>query len=283
MKNKIRVILCGMTGYGNAALRGLRETPSMELVGVVCPRSEAKPFPHYECPKIYDEAAQSGIQVLQELRMNDPMAAASIAGLRPELMVVCSFRQIIPAPIIAIPRFGVINIHPSLLPRYRGATPSVWAILNGEKETGVTIHFIDDERLDAGRVVAQRKIEILPDEVDGSLRRRLAELAHGLIKEAALAVTTRPKESFPRQDESLSCWFPMRGPADTLIDPARPLEEIKRRIRANSPWPGARLLHEEREHIVSGVEQGEGPATDGILSVESNGRTLRFKLTSPTA
>ncbi|MBI5625535.1 MAG: methionyl-tRNA formyltransferase [Elusimicrobia bacterium] len=274
--NRVRVILCGMTGFGNGALRGLLADPSVEVAGLVCPRPESAPFPHYPCPKVYEEAARAGVRAFPGARLKDPAVQAELAALAPDLIVVASFRQIIPPGVISLPRFGVINIHPSLLPRYRGATPSVWAILNGEEETGVTIHFIDDERLDQGRIVGQRRLRILPDEDDGSLRRRLAELESAMIAEAVAAVAARPKASFPGQDESQSSWFPMRGRQDTILDPAKPVEELRRRIRANSPWPGALLIRDGAEIVVSGVEEGAGPAEERTVTVSESGRTLRF-------
>ena len=81
-----------------------------------------------------------------------------IKKLSPDIIIVSSFNQIIPKPIISIPKLGVINIHPSLLPKYRGATPTVWALMNGEKETGVTIHFIEDERIDNGNIITQSRL-----------------------------------------------------------------------------------------------------------------------------
>jgi methionyl-tRNA formyltransferase len=280
---ELRVLLFGMTGLGNGVLRGLLDIPSVRVTGVVCPRPEPGPFPHYPCRKIEDEASERGVPVLPGVDLSDPTQTARLADLGADLLVVGSFRKILPAAVIALPGLGAINVHPSLLPRYRGATPTVWAILNGETETGVTVHFIEDERLDAGPVIVQRRIALTSEDTDGSLRRRLAELARALVPEAVAAVVARPRKDFSPQDESKSSWFPKRTLADAQLDPSRPLPELRRRIRAMSPWPGARLRQEEREYIVTEVNEvntsephPQGLQGTSVLRLRNGSRTLSF-------
>ena len=156
--DKIRAILFGMTGFGNNALEVLLKHPSIRIIAVFTPEKEAGPFPYYECEKLQDAVLRSGIALYEGLHFEGEKTYDIIKKLSPDIIIVSSFNQIIPKPIISIPKLGVINIHPSLLPKYRGATPTVWALMNGEKETGVTIHFIEDERIDNGNIITQSRL-----------------------------------------------------------------------------------------------------------------------------
>lgn len=208
LSRQIKVILFGMTGYGNNALKVLMEKPYIEIIGVLAPKKPDAPYPYYKCEKLHDVVIKEGFALYEGLNLKDKNNTLLIESLSPDLIVVGSFNQIIPVDIISIPKLGVINVHPSLLPKYRGATPTVWALINNEEETGVTVHFIENEKVDSGRIVLQAKLKIKPSDTDGSLRFRLAELSEKVLSEAIDLILTKDKKTFPQQDESRATYYP---------------------------------------------------------------------------
>lgn len=248
--DKIKVLLFAMTGFGNAALKVLTRDPSVKLIGVVTPRRQNAYFPYYECEGLQEVALKSGIALYEDLTLNQNRAYQLIKTLSPILIVASSFNQIIPENVISIPKLGVINIHPSLLPKYRGATPTVWALMNGEKETGITVHFIEDERIDSGRIIIQNRLKIRPSDNDGTLRHRLAELSEKALSDALDLILTKDKNMFPLQNESEVTYYPKRMLKDAVINLNRPFKEIVNKIRAMSPYPGAYLKYNGKKYIV---------------------------------
>ena len=223
---KVKVILFGMTGFGNNALNVLIKKPYIELIGVLAPKKQESPYPYYKCEKLHDVLIKNGIALYEGLNLKDKNNILLIESLSPDLIVVGNFNQIIPMDIISIPKLGVINVHPSLLPKYRGATPTVWALMNNEEETGVTVHFIENEKVDSGRIVLQAKLKIKPLDTDGSLRFRLAELSEKVLSEAIDLIMTKDKKTFPQQDESRATYYPKRALKDAEINMDR--EHIQR-------------------------------------------------------
>lgn len=251
--NKIKTLLFGMTGFGNNALKALTASPMIELTGVFTPVRFKTPFPYYECEALHEVAARAGVRLFEGLRIKDDSTRELIRTLRPDLIVAASFNQILPASVISIPAIGVINIHPSLLPKYRGATPTYWSVLNGESLTGITVHFIEDEKIDNGRIITQTSLAIDPEDTEGGLRQRLALLSEGALNEAVELIRKKGKESFPAQNDAEATWFPKRALHDVEIPLDRPFTEIKNRIRAMTPYPGAFLTHHGRRYRVVGA------------------------------
>lgn len=251
--DKIKVILFGMTGFGNNALKVLTGKPFIEVAGVLTPYREANPFPYYECEKIHDLAISLKIPLYEGLVFKEKKTIDFIRALEPDLIVIAGFNQIINKDIISTARYGVINVHPSLLPKYRGATPTVWALMNGEKETGVTVHFIEDERIDSGKIIAQSRLEIAPTDVDGTLRFRLAALSENTLAEALKLILKNDKNKFALQDESAATYYPKRSLKDAAIDINKPFNDIFNRIRAMTPYPGAYLQYNGKKYIVNGA------------------------------
>ncbi len=177
------------------------------------------------------------------LRLNVPLiqperlTAGELAGLQADVGVLVSYGQLVRREVLAVPTHGVLGVHPSLLPKYRGAAPIAWAILNGETATGVTIYRLN-ERLDAGEMLCQREVPMAPDEDTGRLTERLAqigaeELLHGLDVLASGHARFRP------QDDSQATVAPKFAKAQGRINWTQPAEQIARMIRAMTPWPGA--------------------------------------------
>jgi len=187
------------------------------------------------------------------LSLKDKITVEIIKNLSPDLIVVSSFNQIITQSIINIPKLGIINIHPSLLPKYRGATPTVWALLNGEKETGITIHFIENERVDCGRIISQAKLKIEPGDTDGSIRCKLAKLSEKVLIKAIRLISREGKEIFLGQNELEATCYPKRTLRDAEINLNSPFEDIVKKIRAMSPYPGAYLKYNGKRYLVRSV------------------------------
>ncbi len=246
----IRVLLFAMTGFGNNALKVLSETSFVNLIGVFIPGRLETPFPYYECKKIEGEAESRGIHLYEDFHLREESAYKTIKNLSPDLIVVGGFNQILPENIISIPKLGAANIHPSLLPKYRGATPTAWALINGEKETGVTVHFIENEKLDQGRIVSQARTKINPSDTDGSLRFRLAMLSEDALREAVDAIISKDKGDFAVQDEAEATYYPKRTLKDAEIILDRPVKEIVGRIRAMTPYPGAYLQYGNKIYMI---------------------------------
>jgi len=188
-------------------------------------------------PPVKKAALDSGLRVMQPSSLKDPEEVAKVAQLRPDVIVVAAYGKLLPPSVLDIPRHGCLNIHPSLLPRYRGASPVAAAILEGDASTGVSIMLLD-RGLDTGPVLAQERVEILPEDTTGSLSARLSELAARMLPDVLRgwvrgAVTPRP------QNEAEASYTEPLSKEDGEIDWRRPAVEIWRRVRAFQPWPGA--------------------------------------------
>ncbi len=190
-------------------------------------------------------AAENSIPVIEAPDVNDPQIVSRIAECKPDLIVVIAFGQKISGKVIALAPKGAINVHASLLPKYRGAAPINWAIANGETETGITIITIA-ERMDAGDIVADTKVPVNPEETAGDLGERLAKLA------APLLVTTVDRIAagtavYKKQDESQVTRAPKLQKSDGFLDFAEPAELLHRKILGFWPWPGAAALYESKK------------------------------------
>jgi len=245
-KEKIRVVLFALTGFGNAVLEALLKDTRVRVAGLFTRPKSKKPFPHYPCVQLMDLARKNKVSAYTG---NINSALTVIKKIRPDLILVCTFDQIIPRKIIKLSRWGVINLHPSLLPRYRGATPTNWVLLRGEKETGVTAHFIENEKVDAGPIILQRKIRIHPDDNDGILRRKLAVLSVGLTWEL-ISLLISGKIRVRQQNEGLSSWFPRRSLKSVKLDLGLTCDEILNMIRGLTPFPGVYIVKNRRRSVI---------------------------------
>lgn len=182
-----------------------------------------------------------GIEVLQPVRARDAAAAARLRALRPQALVVAAYGLILDREVLAIPELGCLNVHASLLPRWRGAAPIHRALEAGDTETGITIMQMD-EGLDTGPLLASRTTAIGARDTAGTLHERLAELGAELLTETLGRIAAGRVTPLP-QDESRVSYAPKITPADAVLDWRRPAIEIDRRVRAMNPWPVARTGH----------------------------------------
>jgi methionyl-tRNA formyltransferase len=188
-------------------------------------------------PPVKEAAMRLGLTVYQPERVRRPEAVENLRALAPDAMVVVGYGQIIPQSIIDIPPLGILNVHASLLPKYRGAGPVQWAIVQGETRTGVTIMRID-AGLDTGDMLLKAQTEIGPEENAIELGRRLAVMGADLLVEA-LAGLAVGKIVPEKQDGSQATYAPLLKKEDGRIDWSQPAAAIHNRIRGLQPWPGA--------------------------------------------
>ena len=182
-------------------------------------------------------AQSHGIPVHQPQSMRDGEVRALLAELNPDLIVVAAYGRLIPDEILALPRLGCINVHSSLLPRYRGAAPINWAVLNGETETGVTIMYMAHD-LDAGDIISQIRTEIPPDEDADTLYHRLARMGGELLAETVAALGEGRATRTP-QDPALVTHAPMLHKSLSPMDWTKPAHALHNQVRGLLPWPVA--------------------------------------------
>jgi len=224
-------------------------------------------------------ALRLGLPLVQPERL----AAALLEGLRAEVGVVAAYGQLIRRDLLAIAPHGMLGVHPSLLPKYRGAAPVAWAILNGEATTGITV-FRLNERLDAGDILLQQQVAIEPQEDADALTRRLAQAgARALIE--ALEALAQGRARFEPQDEARASLAPKLTKAQGRIDWRAPAEAIERLVRATIPWPGAATtwrgepLKVWRAAVATGHPASAPPGTvvragQGVIGVAAGRDTL---------
>lgn len=188
-------------------------------------------------PPVKEKALELGIPVFQPKRVREQESLRVLKGYEPELIVVAAFGQILPKELLDLPKYGCINVHASLLPKYRGAAPIQWAILNGDEVTGVTIMRMD-VGLDTGDMIAKTEVKISPEDTGGTLFDRLAEAGACLCVETIPSIVDGTAVYTP-QDESAATKVGMIKKQDGLIDFSRPAKAIECQVRGLNPWPSA--------------------------------------------
>lgn len=214
-------------------------------------------------PPVKTVALNAGITVVQPERLKDDHFAQTLREHNPEFMVVVAYGRILPGTLLGIPRHGCINVHASLLPRYRGAAPIAWAIINGEAKTGVTTMLMD-EGLDTGPTLLGRELPISPDDTTATLGRTLSLLGSSLLVETLDGIRRGTIQPVPQQGEP-SYAMPLRK-EDGRIDWARTAVEISNRVRGMQPWPGAYChLFNERLTVLKAAPRA-GLGRPGVIA-----------------
>ena len=206
-------------------------------------------------------AMEHQIEVYQPVTLKSGEALERLSALKPELIVVAAYGKILPKEILDLPRLGCINVHSSLLPRYRGAAPINWAILNGETETGVTIMYMA-EGLDTGDIISQRATAIDPDETVEALHDRLALLGAELLGETVAAIGAGTAQRVPQNDAE-SCYAPMLSRQLSPIDFSRSAHEIHNQVRGLIPWPATTMEIKVQTFKIFAVEETGMDSTQG--------------------
>ncbi len=233
----LRLIYMGTPEFALAPLKRLLESKE-ELVAVITQPDRPKGRGQKLTPSpVKKLALEHNLPVLQPESARQPEFIEKVQELNPDLAVVCAYGQILPGELLEAPRLGSINIHASLLPKYRGAAPIPWAILNGEKETGITIMKMV-EKLDAGPILLQRAIPIEPTDTTGTLEQKLSHLGAELLMQVIQKIKSGEIEPVP-QDDSQASYAPLIKKEQAKINWSEPAEIIWQKIRAFNPRPGA--------------------------------------------
>lgn len=280
-----KVLFMGTPDFAVPSLRALVESGA-EVVGVVSqpdrPKGRGKRLTRTPVASVADEL---GLEVYQWARLSQESFDA-LSALQPDLAVVIAYGKILPRRYLALPRWGCVNLHGSLLPAYRGAAPIQWSVIHGEQETGVSVMRLD-EGMDTGPVALTRSTPIGPQETTGQLYERLAQLAAEALTEA-LTLWRRPEGlQFIEQDHASASHAPMLSKEDGLIDWTRDARDLSNLTRGVSPWPGAHVPCSEgslKIHEVTPLDEAEleafGPealrtSPGVVISAEGEGPVVR--------
>ncbi|MCU0640831.1 MAG: methionyl-tRNA formyltransferase [Candidatus Margulisbacteria bacterium] len=225
-----------------------------------------------EPPPVKTVALRHGLPVQQPDKLKgDQVFKALISSLSAEIAVVAAYGKLIPGELLSLPRFGFINVHASLLPKYRGAAPVQWALLNGETETGITI-FRLVEQLDAGPIISQEKIPIAPTDNTETLLSKLFERSKDLLIKTLSSIASG-QASFQPQDEAAVTYAPVLSKESGEIDWKKSAAEINNRVRALYPWPAAHTFYRgQRLQLLA----AEPYAVDLALGDRLPGRILQL-------
>jgi methionyl-tRNA formyltransferase len=242
-----RVVFMGSADFSLPTLKRLAEV--YEVVGVVTqPDRPAGRGKIITPPPVKNLAIKLGIDYFQPNRLRIPESFTQLAAWRPDLIVVAAYGQILRQNVLDLPSLGCINVHASLLPRWRGAAPIQAALLHGDATSGVTIMKMD-AGVDTGVILSQREVEISPSDTSESLSSRLAESG------ASLLIDTLPdylegKVTLIKQDDSLATYAPMLKKEDGELDFNQPVVDLERRVRAFYPWPGTYMTWRDLPLII---------------------------------
>jgi len=263
----MRVVMFGYQTWGHRTLQALLDSDHEVVMAVTHPKSDHV----YE--KIWDDsvadlAEKNGIPVLLRNRPDDPELLGALGELAPDLIVANNWRTVLPPEIFDLPAHGTLNIHDSLLPAYAGFSPLIWALINGEREVGVTAHRMNAE-LDAGDVLLQRSIPVGARDTVTDLFHRTVDLITPVVHESLGLIASGRADWIP-QDRSRASFFHKRSLEDSRIDWTWPAEAIERLIRAQSdPYPNAFTHHKgQRIRIVeAAVSEGCYGGTPGRIFI----------------
>ncbi|MEN8686918.1 MAG: methionyl-tRNA formyltransferase [Desulfuromonadales bacterium] len=267
----LRTVFMGTPAFALQTLQGLIDA-GCNLVGVYTqpdrPKGRGKQM---ATPPVKELARQHGIPVYQPHKLRQPEVVAELEALAPDLIVVVAYGQILPQSVLDIPTHGCINVHASLLPRYRGAAPINKAIIDGATETGITTMYMD-VGLDTGDMLVKKTLTIGAEETAGELHDRLAVLGREAMEETLrqLCAGTLRREA---QDDAHSSYAPMMKKDDGRIDWSRSALEVHNQVRGLDPWPGAYTsLDGEMLKLARTTPQDNGDTPPGtVIAADRDG------------
>ncbi|WP_343209985.1 methionyl-tRNA formyltransferase [Anaerolentibacter hominis] len=233
----MRIVFMGTPDFSVPTLVKLKEA-GHEIAAVVTqpdkPKGRGKTM---QAPPVKEKALELSIPVFQPVKVREPEFIAHLKKLNPDVIVVVAFGQILPESILTLPEYGCINVHASLLPKLRGAAPIQWAVINGDREAGVTIMHMD-VGLDTGDMITQESIPVEPEETGGSLHDKLSVLGAELLVKTLPLIESGTAPRVPQKDAD-STYVKILNKAMGQIDFTKRAEEIERLIRGLNPWPSA--------------------------------------------
>lgn len=277
--NQLRIVFMGTPDFAVPSLEALLEERFDVVAVFTQPDRRRGRGQRVVFSPVKQAAVAAGLPVYQPRRLRDDDALQSLTSLKPDAIVVVAFGQLLPPNVLSLPPLGCINVHASLLPKYRGAAPIQAALAAGETVTGVTTMYMD-EGLDTGDMILRREVAIEPDDNAGSLHDKLAVAGAELLVETMHLLAAGNAPRIP-QDDALATYAGKIDRAAGAIDWTRPADELVNHVRAFTPWPGAYTGHRGRIIKLSDVVAvGEGavdnaqsttPAPGDIVSLEETG------------
>lgn len=278
MKEKIKTIFIGTPDFAIPAFRALKNDSDFNLIAVITqPDKKIGRKQILTPPPVKIEANKNNIPVFQPEKISE--LTSKLINLAPDLIIVAAYAQLIPKSILAIPKFGCVNVHGSLLPKYRGSSCIQAAILNGGAETGVTIMLMG-EKLDNGPILSQDKINILSNDTAGSLYKKLADLGAKILI-SALKAYLKGEITPKNQDETSASYVKNLKKDDGKINWNKDAVYLERFVRAMQPWPGAwtninlagknltlKIIEAKVEKNKNNLKPGEIFLTNGIFAVK---------------
>ncbi|GGY40509.1 methionyl-tRNA formyltransferase [Streptomyces omiyaensis] len=261
----MRVVMFGYQTWGHRTLKALLESEHDVVMVVTHPKSEHA-YEKIWSDSVADLAEEHGVPVAIRNRPDDDELFDLLKAADPDIIVANNWRTWIPPHIYSLPRHGTLNVHDSLLPKYAGFSPLIWALVNGESEVGVTAHMMD-EVLDAGDIVDQRAVPVGPTDTTTDLFHKTVDLI-APVTIGALARIAAGETEFTRQDRSQASFFHKRAEEDIRIDWGWPADALERLVRAQSaPYPSAFTFHRgKRLEILSAVvSEGRYGGTPGRI------------------
>jgi methionyl-tRNA formyltransferase len=281
----IKIVFMGSPDFSLPTLRALAN--SYNVVGVVTqPDRASGRGRELKAPPVKALAHEMGIPVMQPEKLREPEALEQLRLWNPDLIVVAAFGQILRRDVLELPRFGCINVHASLLPRWRGAAPINAAILAGDKETGVTIMQMD-VGLDTGPMLSQRSIRLSPEDTAGSVFEQLSTLGADLLIETLPDYLSGKLQPVPQPEPGMT-YAPMIKKEEGQLDFTHDVYELERRVRAFNPWPGAfmdfegTLLKVHRARVQAGeAEEGQRLVVEDQPAIGARGGILVLEEVQP--
>lgn len=287
MPPPLNVVLLALTGFGNPVLEALLGDRRVRLSAVFTHRYDG-PFPYYTELPLPDLCVARGVPCHHDIRVGSEAGLAVLRALAPDVIVVSTFKDILRAPVLAIPALGAVNLHPSLLPRHRGPCPTQAALLADDRISGVSAHVVTPG-LDEGDILLQRAVSIedVPD--DGALRQRLASLAGTMVPELIGLWEGGARLSGRPQDPRLATAAPRPAAEDGFLERLPTADAVRRAVRALNPVPGTSIAVDgQRVAVDRCVLIGRpGPArprvTEGLVEVGIGSVTVRLLRTARTS
>jgi methionyl-tRNA formyltransferase len=261
----MQVVMFGFQTWGHRTLQALLDSEHEVTLVVTHPKSDHA-YEKIWSDSVADLAEEHKVPVLLRNRPDDEELMTRLKEADPDVIVATNWRTWIPPRIFSLPRHGTLNVHDSLLPAYAGFSPLIWALINGEKEVGVTAHMMNDE-LDAGDIVLQRALPVEPTDTATDLFHKTLEL-FGPITTDGLALIASGHTDWVKQDRSKASFFHKRSIEDSRIDWTWPAEDLECLVRAQShPYPAAFTYHKGKrlEILAAAVSQNRYGGTPGRI------------------
>jgi methionyl-tRNA formyltransferase len=263
----MRLVFCGTPQFAVPTFHALLDAGHQIALALVQPDRAAGRGLEVRLPAVKQAALARAVPVAQPVKLRDNQELQQqLAAIAPDAIIVVAYGRIIPPWMLALPRFGNLNLHGSLLPLYRGAAPIQWAIARGATETGVTTMRLD-AGLDTGDILLQRRVPVGPDQTAADLFPVLATVGAVLMVETLAGLENGTVKAKP-QDSSQATLAPILTRDDARIDWTRPAQEIYNRWRGFQPWPGARTRFRQKNltiHAMRPAGEHAGPAAPGTM------------------